>query len=278
MRNNTRSLVRSQGGFTIVESLIVIAISGALLASAILLVAGQQRRVEFAQAAQDARSVIEQTIAQVSSGHYPDNGNFSCSATGANINFAVSATAGQGTNNRCIFLGRAIQFGNSGNRESYVIHTVAGYQDNDGSLAAAIPELIPEAATFDAARTVGKLHNGINVVGMRYVDGVTSANISTVAFLQSLGEVDTNNNMLSGSQQIMLVPVPSSGTVNTATVTTTVAAAQAQLRNNPPINPDGGVQICLASGGTNRWAQITIGSNGRSLSVTLDYKDTANCW
>jgi type II secretory pathway pseudopilin PulG len=273
--SNPRSLVRGRSGFTIVETLIVIAVSSLLLTSSILLVAGQQRKVEFSQAAQDIRSNIERVISETSAGHYPNSG-FSCTANSSNVTITVSAVDTQGRNTNCIFLGRALQFGNGGDTGTYVVHTVTGYQHNNGSLAAAIPRLIPENAAFDGSRTVSKLNNGLTVVSMRYVSGGVPADISTVAFLQSLGEVDTNNNMLSGSQQTMLVPIPASGTVNTATIGSTVLAAGNQLRNNPPINPDGGVQICLV-GGAGRWAQITIGSNGRSLSVTLDYK-SAVCW
>lgn len=274
--SNPRLPVRGRSGFTIVETLVVITISSLLLTSAILLVAGQQRKVEFNQAAQDIRSVIERIISETSAGHYPNSG-FSCNATASSVNITATAGPGQGKNTNCIFLGRAMQFGNNGDTEAYVVHTIAGYQHNDGSLAAAIPRLIPEGTIFDGSRTFGRLHNGLTVVGMRYINGSTPPDdISTVAFLQGLGEVDSDNNVLSGSQQVMLVPIPSSNAINTATVGSTIADAQTQLRNNPPINPSGGVQICLA-GGASRWAQITIGSNGRSLSVTLDYK-SAVCW
>jgi prepilin-type N-terminal cleavage/methylation domain-containing protein len=274
MHNNTRSLVRSQSGFTIIETLIVIAVSAAMLMSAIMLVAGQQRKVEFTQSAQDIRSVIEQVIAETSSGYYPNNGNFSCTATASNITIESPPTAAQGSSDRCIFLGRAMQFGNSGNKEAYIVHTIVGYQDNDSSISQAIPE----AVDLDSARTYGQMRNGVSVVAMRYTNGATSQPIAAFAFMQGLGDVDASNQILSGSQQVSLHPLDATFTnVNQFTNIPTVVNSINQLDDTSPVNPSGGVQICLASGGTQQWAQITIGSNGRSLSVKLDYKN-AVCW
>lgn len=272
MSNSVRSLVRGQSGFTIVETLIVIAISSLLLMSAVLLVAGQQRKVEFSQSAQDIRSIIEQVIAETSAGHYPNSG-FNCSATASNITITAAAGAAQGSNTNCIFMGRAIQFGNSGDTEAYVLHTITGYQHNDGSLDAAIPE----AVNLDSARTIGQIRNGVRVVGMRYTDGTGTHNISAVAFLQGLGEVDSSTNLVSGSQQMVMAPLRNTNTVTTTNIPTVVNSVNAQLDSGAPLNPSGGVQICLASGGTQQWAQITIGSNNRSLSVKLDYKNSV-CW
>jgi hypothetical protein len=89
-----------------------------------------------------------------------------------------------------------------------------------------------------------------------------------------LGEY-SNNQLLSGTQQISLVPVRNSGTVAGTDIPTTVAAID-NLETSP-VNPDGGVEICFASGGTEQSGLVTIGSNGRNLSVKLDIKSTVDC-
>jgi prepilin-type N-terminal cleavage/methylation domain-containing protein len=273
MNNDTRSQRRTQSGFTIVETLIVIAVSASLLLSAIYMTAGKQRKVEFNQSAQDIQSVIQQVASETASGHYANGNNFSCSATSTQVSFSTSTPTAQGSNTNCIFLGRAIQFGNNSDQEAYVFHTIAGYKNNDGSIDAAVPTAID----LDSAREYDSIHNGVKVVKMRYVDGANSGDVSGVAFLQGLGDVDSNSNFISGAQQTTVVPLRNSGNVTNNTVPMIVASIKNQINSSAPINPSGGVQICLQSGGTSQWALITVGSNGRGLSVTLDYK-SAVCW
>ena len=273
MNSDTRSQRRAQGGFTIVETLIVVAVSSVLLVSAVTLVAGRQRKVEFNQAAQDLQSVIRQVASETSAGHYPSGNNFTCTAPGGTPTIVAGVTK-QGSNTNCIFLGRAIQFGNGSSKDAYVLHTIAGYQKNNGSIAAAKATAIDLAS----ARTIGQIRNGLTLVSMRYVDGATTADISGVAFLQGLGAVDRFSNFISGSQLVTVVPFRGNGPVTNATINTIplmVTAINTQLNSSAPINPSGGVQICLQGGVTDQWALITIGSNGRGLSVTLDYKSSS---
>lgn len=261
-----------QGGFTIIETLIVLAVSGALLMGAVLLVAGQQRKVEFSQAAQDIRSVAEQMITETSSGYYPNAGNIRCVAGASGPNISQVAGTQQGTNTGCIFMGKAIQFGNSGDRSQYVMHTVAALRTNDGTLSSARPR----AVDFDSARVRGQLRNGLTVHSMRYVSGGTANDISTVVFASGLGSY-SDSQLLSGTQSMTLLPVPASGTVATVNTTAAASAISGQLDDSAPQNPDGGVLICFNSGGTGKSALLTIGSNNRKLSVTLDFKNTVDC-
>jgi prepilin-type N-terminal cleavage/methylation domain-containing protein len=272
MYKSTRRLVGHQSGFTIIETLVVIAVSGLLLVSAVLVVAGKQRKVEFNQAAQDMQSVIQQVLSETSAGHYSNAGDFSCSANSGGVTIN-NGTTEQGSNTNCIFLGRAIQFGNAGKADEYVVHTIAGFQGNDGTLVSARPTAIDR----DSARQIDTVRNGLEVVKMRYVDGATSGPISGVAFLQGLGKIDANNNIVSGSQQMSVVPLVNSGSAPSADISDVVNAIDNNLNDTTPVNPDGGVQICLASGGSDLWAQITIGSKGGNNSATLSYKSTV-CW
>lgn len=265
----------SQGGFTIVETLIVLGVSGMLFLGAILLVAGQQRKVEFTQAAQDIQSVIRQNISEVGSGYYPNGGNVRCVVAGNNLNITqVAAGTAQGSNTGCVFLGKVMQFGVAGtNPQEYVVHTVAGLQDGqDGSLLAANPKVV----NIDSSRITGQLRNGLTISSMRYVKDGVRTNIGAVAFLNGLGNFEAGTGLMSGTQQLTLVPVANSGTVPSTTVIGVVGAIDTQLRNADNIvNPNGGVELCFA-GDRGQWALATIGGNGRDLSVKLDIK-SADC-
>ena len=264
-------------GFTIVETLIVLTISAGMFLVAIVLMASQQHRVEFHQAIGDIQTKVDQTISEVSTGYYPNGGNIVCTAIGPNLNIAIVGSGnGQGTNDGCIFLGKVLQFGNSGNRSAYVVHAVAGLDNNQGTLAS----VNPKAIDTDGSREIRQLRNGLEVSGMRYVDGGTKKNITAVAFVNGLGTYDSSNELESGTQQMGLVPVENSGTVPTATIPSTVSDINTQLKGsdsllNPP-NTGLQVQVCF-HGGDNQYALMTLGGNGRSLSVTIDYR-TDPCW
>ena len=264
----------SQGGFTIVETLIVIAVTSFLLSSAILLVAGQQRKVEFTQSAQEIRSAIEQVITETGAGFYPNSGNVRCTVSGTTLSITNTAGTAQGSNTGCIFLGKVMQFGVAGtDPQQYITHIVAGLQDNTGTLASAKPMTVD----INGTRATGSLRGGLQAVSMKYVIGATKTDIGAVAFLNGLGSY-SGGQLVSGSQQMALVPVTASGTVPNTNQATVVGAIDSQLRNaDSLINPSGGVEICFKSGGTKQSALVTIGSNGRNLSAKLDIKSTVDC-
>ena len=72
----------SKAGFTIVEVIIVLAVSSVLLVSALSLVGGQQKKAEFTQALSDIQSQIDGVMNNVATGYYANPGNFQCTTTG----------------------------------------------------------------------------------------------------------------------------------------------------------------------------------------------------
>jgi type II secretory pathway pseudopilin PulG len=260
----------SQGGFTIVETMIVIGVSAFLFLSATIMVMGQQRKVEFSQSIQDVKSVIDQTINEVASGYYPRTDNLKCFVAAGDVHINPATPTDFGANTGCIFLGKAIQFGvRDTNPQQYYIHGIAGLQDNTGTLVSAKPKPID---TSDVTVN-GSIHNGVKVTAMRYKQGATVTDIGAVAFINGLGDY-SGGTLQSGSQQMMLVPINNSGTVTVGTDLATVRSAIDSSLETSPVDPDGGVEICL-NGDSSRWALITIGSNNRQLSAKLEYKSAA---
>ena len=98
-------------GFTIIETLIVLTVSGALFVSATYFLSGDQDRTEFTQSIQAVQSQIQQVINEVESGSYANTNNFTCSGTASGPSLTTSGTDAQGSNTGCIFLGKVIQFG-----------------------------------------------------------------------------------------------------------------------------------------------------------------------
>lgn len=111
-------------GFTIFEVMIVLAISGLLFFLAINTVTGAQSKAEFTQAVRDVETQLTDVANDVSNGYFPSN-NGKCDVAGGFPRF-VAGTVQQGANDKCIFIGKAVQF----NKNSFDIYTLAGNKKN----------------------------------------------------------------------------------------------------------------------------------------------------
>lgn len=265
---------RKQRGFTIIEVLIVLAVTAAMFLLAVLSINGKQDTAEFQQAINDIRSSLQQEIDQVAAGDYSNTGNFTCNGTGGSL-VITKGTNKQGSNTGCIYLGKVLQFGvKSTNPQAYISYPIAGLQSNTGTLASAAPDVIaPGNATnkgnFPDASITNALHYGLHVVKMTGGGG----NIGAVAFISSLGQYN-GGQLVSGSQTLSLVPIKNS------LLNVTEKATVDAINNNivtSPVNPSGGVQICFASGGTKQSGLITIGGGGQQLSITLKIYGDLTC-
>jgi prepilin-type N-terminal cleavage/methylation domain-containing protein len=132
-------------GYTIVEVLIVLAISTSLLFAAIALFRGQQNETAFTQTVQDLNSKLISYANQVTAGTYPDSQNYNCS-TAPGRPVLVSGAGNLGGRQGCIFLGRAIQ-AQQGSSNIYV-YTVLGLQQqpSGGDPVSDITQAFPEPA------------------------------------------------------------------------------------------------------------------------------------
>jgi type II secretory pathway pseudopilin PulG len=270
-------------GFTIIETMMVLVVTAALFIMIAATLSGRQGRTEFSQSVQNVKNQIQQTINDVGSGFYPDTSNFKCSAGGSGPVFMAGAS-NQGANTGCIFVGKVLQFGIAGSSdpEQFRTYTLGGLQrDATGAevttYAAAKPAVISPSTTSPGtpdASDIGKLNYGLTTKEMYY--GVTKTNIASVAFVNSLASY-SNNSLVSGSQQVSMVPI--NGSALNASQPAGAQAINANFVNsaNTAINPSSGVNICFVSAGSNQSGLITIGSNGRQLSVTLSIKENKTC-
>jgi prepilin-type N-terminal cleavage/methylation domain-containing protein len=266
-------------GFTIVETLIVIAITGVLFAAIAMTLSGRQSKTEFTQAIQEIQSQIQQVISDTGTGYYPNGNNFQCVASLSGPQFSTLAANEQGTNEGCVFLGKAIQFGVSGSVggiEKFNVFTIAGLQhkasgDEVQTLAEALPTPIATATSGVNGTDKKTLLYGLTI-GKAYY-GASNTPIGTVAFVNSLASYSSGS-LISGSQQVQVIPVTGSG------LNTTEDAAALNIKSQlatSPVDPAEGVTLCFVSGGTDQTGIIKIGGSARQLSVTLDIKGTKVC-
>lgn len=257
-------------GFTIIETLVVLAVSGALFVSVFVTMSGRQQKTEFLQATNDIQSSIQQVINEVATGYYPNNGDFSCSSVAGNVSISNSTSAVQGTNQDCVFLGKAMQFtASSSVTQQYSTFSIAGLRTAK-ALSAADPTVI-RYGSADPVTVTKTFNNGLTVKSMKYNNGSSDMLIGAVAFLSGLGAVDGGGNYLSGGQTLDLVPITGLLTYN-ASINDTENGIDLQLKTMGTFaNPAKGVKICF-QGGASQTALVTIGSNGHNLLVKMEVK------
>jgi prepilin-type N-terminal cleavage/methylation domain-containing protein len=123
--------LKNSGGFTLLEVMIVLVVSSAMLISAMVLFGGQQRRVRFSQSMRDVESKIQDVINDVTTGYFPTT-EFRCSggASGPLIDTSPATPGEQGANSACLFVGKAIHFKEN---EMTILTLVGNRYQNGGS-------------------------------------------------------------------------------------------------------------------------------------------------
>ena len=278
---------RAQRGFTIVEVLIVLAITGALFVAAAVMISGSQNRAGFNQAVQQLQSQIQQVMNDVSTGYFPNSANFQCSANaGGPVVLSSVGANGQGANAGCIFAGKVLSFQlGTSDPQKYGIFTVAAAQKNAAgqevtSLATAAPKVVAPGtsspAGFPDITTTTVLQNGLAVSthatpsnNMAYNNGGGDVAVGAVAIVPSFASYAANGNITSGSQQLSIIPITGTSLGMDAKPAADAINSNLAASAGSIANPTNGVSICFASGGTDESGLITIGGASHPLSVTL---------
>src|SRR5579884_3754299 len=200
-------------GYTIVEIMIVLAISGVMFVIAASFVNGKQQQAAFTSGVNQMTSQIQDVIEQVTDGKYSD-APIICTPSGNTINIVGAAGVNtQGTNSGCVFLGKFMQFGVNGDNSKYNTYTLAEPQnatDLTGVVAVAPSPMVSGTdLTFN-----GAVPQGIDVKDIVVNSTLTGGRaVGTLAYgfgvIQSQGSVvqsgSGGNSYASGGQLISLV-------------------------------------------------------------------------
>lgn len=276
-------------GFTIVEVMVVLVVTGALFASAATLISGRQNKTQFTIAINDTKAQMQQFISDVSTGFYPSTNDINCSLDAATSTPKFTAgTNTQGTNQDCTFMGKAVEFGvTSTTPEQFWVFSLAGLRQKTvagvSSDVQTIAEASPKVMAVNLANPNGSataqrnLQNGLTTGKMTYTNAGVTKDIVAIAFVSDLGQNSTG--LVSGAQAVNIVPIVSTGgqSVPNTSPASTATSINANIAT-APVNPDGGVSVCFVSGTTNQTGILTIGgSNQRQNSVTLSIRSTKTC-
>lgn len=221
----------ADAGFTIVEVLIVLAVTGLMFVSAALLINGRQNKTMFMSAVNDFRQQLQQIINQTQSGYYGGT-TINCQSSSTGPNLTVTSSDGS-----CIFLGSVLQFTTGSG--TFKIVPVIGNRLYNGQEVSNLSQAYPTAAT-DAAQT-DTLEYGLTVASASPTNSL--AVISSLASYGTCGGASVCLN--SGSQSF--------GLYDGSNLSNLSSAASAY--------------ICVNSGTTSQSAKLTISGEGVTSQV-----------
>jgi hypothetical protein len=114
-------------GYTIVEVLIVLAVSGLMFVIAAVFISGKQARTAFTAGSNDFNASVQAVVSQVINGQYSDV-DFVCKVNPSHTVINISDPSGgpgetQGTKADCVYIGKVMHF--VSNSSSYTIYPMA---------------------------------------------------------------------------------------------------------------------------------------------------------
>lgn len=273
-------------GYTIVEVMIFLAVSGAMIISANILLTGQQGKTDFAQSVRDFDSALQDISNDVSSG-FPGY-NFDTGDT-CRFNASGQLTINPGAPEtdsfkRCVFIGKVVQFTSKG----YVLYPVIGRQSLSGgadvlSLADAGPQALapgspPHQDVPDGTKTLA-LRSG-TVERVTYNDG-TVHDTRAIGFFNDFKGSGVNAVQAVGSGVDVKAVDPSK--ITASTTKTAASDAIRDLSAYTATNPSGGVTLCIRSESSKQIAYVNIGTGAASgsgagrLAITSRIQDGGTC-
>lgn len=275
----------ASSGYTIVEVLIVLAVSGALLVSVMALISGQQAKTEFTAALRDFESRLQDIMNDVSTGTYPEPAS-QCLVGSEGPVATGESSAGQGTSQACLFVGKAMQFspvgsGAANDAGKYNLFTIVGRraytEDNEEKEPRNIQQSMPRIISTDSAETdFATLNSSLEF--KEIFTGGPDAKESTygLAFVASFGHTPAANIQIKNVSGSSLMRIP--GINSAGTNASQVQAAVVNLSTPDNLITDS-VTFCIGDAGDNsdnRLGAVRLNGGGTEILFDKDAID-AGC-
>jgi prepilin-type N-terminal cleavage/methylation domain-containing protein len=249
-------------GYTIVEVLIVLAVSGLMFVIAANFINGKQQRTAFSQGVNEMASRIQGVINQVKDGQYSDIPQ-GCEFTGGVTSFDYTDPTTQGKNAQCVFLGKIIHLRKEDKPSDYEVLSLAGGRaDINGKAITSLPAADP--------KVIGSLIDDQTVPQQLEIRNVTGRDENNapfqsfaVGFFQGQGTVNDTGDLTNGSQTVsMYYRIGLTKPVNNSPAFFTDNFPQANF-----LKIAQEVTICITD--DTRFAEIIIGNSNSQLNVRV---------
>ncbi len=274
-----QGMTEKQDGFTIIETLIVMAVSALLFLMIAVTISGRQARTEFSIGVRDVQTKIQQVITDVNNGYYPTQSKFTCAYSGGN-NLSIKQTnsgSEQGSNSRCIFVGKALVF----DSDKMYIYSLAGLRLNNSGNEVSTPKEAritaiaqsPQNGDAPEATEIYQLPAGLKLFRASHdassfgVSDVSRYGFAALSSLAGDGSVASQVVNIHGYGS----PMSSGGDIQALAGTVN---GEAGLTDPYPRRER--VSLCFDSDGTNQSFVVTVGGSG-GTSVTTDIKSGDRC-
>ena len=246
---------RKIAGYTVIEVMIVLSVSAVLFASAIAGYSYQNRKTEFTNAVRDMESTIQDTLNDVSTGYYPNATNFDCIRAGspAAPSLDDSNTSEQGTNQDCIFLGKAVDVTDDFLR-TYTMVGLRNSSDDEDEPPADIEEAESRTIPYDGTFDQHALSASIDVTRIVTQSGADSAGFAVVS---GFGNGEDGGAGATTTQ------------VSIASIDPSYNFASSTSRTVNGSNLDQDITICIEETGGGRQASIRIGAGSQTNIETM---------
>lgn len=269
---------KSTAGYTIVELMIVLAVSAIIAIGAFSAINGQRQRNEFSLGVRDFEQTITDIANDVSQGYFPNQGNNILCTAGSGITFTDVGQGGkdQGNNADCLFAAKVIEFQPDNDDSLIRVHTVASRRltPND-KLVTSLNDLKNGDIAGVAVNNVPRLEETFKLsYGMRVlsVKANGASNRNAVSFLSGFGNKAAIGTKFTGSTPTNLY------FVNGSYLGQSVDKLLDQLKKPASYqSPNAyGIEICLEHGRGGKKAKIILGLQGQTLNTKKEM-DISTC-
>jgi prepilin-type N-terminal cleavage/methylation domain-containing protein len=293
--------VRQHGGFTLLESMIVMAVTGLLLFMAVTFVQGRFSSNAFQTSVREFDAKVQDVINDVTTGTLVDllKGNdpykYCWAVRGSAVQSPTFLTVPAPTNaaslsarsdNNCTYIGNAIQVGTQSascttaspkDCSNYTVYPLVGRRTTPASA-----NLFVEVTSLDKALAVplytrpdySELKSlGPSLTATKVVADTNNDNVwetyAALAFTTTFGRVPTKTSDINAAQIANIIAIPGSQMGQTKTIAAMNIYNKLKTfgPNDPRISPSKGVTICLQGPGKHN-AQITVGDSARTVLTT----------
>lgn len=270
-------------GYTIVELLIFLAVSGAMFFTAMNLVAGQQGKSQFQSTVREFEGRINDLANNVSTGYYERSKDFSCTVNASNIPQFGNTAVGLGQNGQCIYVGTVLKFGEpaNGGKEAYDVLTMAGARTvsnvNTANLAQANPRVVYFTGNPIASQPILQQRIPFASIECIRVNGgaCNTTDAAAIGFFTTFN--GTSGGQKRGGIQTDLIYY---NAVNSPRYDDALDQAVTKINgfNYGSYTRANTIDICLRSGSSNQYALVSFGGGSASnLTVSSEIKQGTLC-
>jgi type II secretory pathway pseudopilin PulG len=242
------------GGYTIIEVMIFLVVSTALLVAVMTTLSGKQERTRFTESVEILDRDYRDALNDVSTGFYPTAGDFTCTSDSSGLQFPVGTTE-QGANTGCIFLGKAI--GPGASPSQYNVYTM---------VAARGAKNLTEAHTqlLGVGTNPGLVDKRSSLADIQVVKMISRTSgrtdVQGIAIVSEFNQTSGVGNKITGNaSRVTLNEVYGNFTANAGKPAPSMLPA------------DKGTLICLRQGSNGRIAAILLGTTGSQLSTEIKF-------